>query len=193
MKRVSQSSIASAILNNTIRYKEQINSILKMHSLTLKVLFPFRNVLNFAVKIRLCEAFVLSQFNYYSSIYYSVVDQQVYPSNTKNSEFLFKIDIWRTQIWPPRLNTFNRLYCLYLCHMIVVFKTLPHLYNKIKYRCDVHNIIILFRSFTQNFRFQQIFLLRLLLHVYNAVSSFFEHLSPATFQLTNWTMLKTSQ
>lgn len=62
------------IIDNTHRYRDQIVKYIKNAFLQLKKLFPFRSVLNVNIKIKLCEAFVLSQFTYCSAVYHPAID-----------------------------------------------------------------------------------------------------------------------
>lgn len=144
------------ILDNDFRYRQQMNIYIRNAYINLKKLFPHRSILSTKAKTALCEAFILSQFTYCASLYHPAIDkhteyriQKIQNSCIRLIFGLRKYDHVSHKLkqlgW---LNMWGRreLQTLCLFHKILLSKTPPYLYNRIKYRGDVHSITTRFRG-----------------------------------------------
>lgn len=144
------------ILDNTFRYKHQITKYISRAYLQLKKLYPYRHTLNIDVKTKLCEVFVLSHFTYCSTVYHSALDRdtEYRIQKVQNSCLRFIYGIRKFEhisfklVETGWLDMWCRreLRCLRLYHKVLNTKTPPYLYNKIRFRSDVHSITTRFRG-----------------------------------------------
>lgn len=138
------------ILDNTLRYRDQILKCIQRSYAALKLLYPHRNSLTVATKKILCDTLVLSQFNYCSALYGPSLDvdfaNRIQRVQNSCLRFIFGIrkydHISHKLIDIKWLNMNNRrkLHALCLYHKIIIYKKPPYLYEKITFRTDVHNI-----------------------------------------------------
>lgn len=184
------------IIDNTFRYRDQISKYIKNAYLQLKKLYPYRSVLNTNIKLKLVEAFVLSQFTYCAALYHPAIDcvtanriQKIQNSCLRFAYGIRKYDhISHTLAESGWLNMRNRreLQSLCLFHRILTFETPPYLLNKITFRSDVHNITTRFRGlisppahkmslYTRSFTFS-------IYSKYNSLPNSFKSLSPGLFK-----------
>lgn len=144
------------IIDNGFRYRAQISKYINTAYFYLKRLYSYRDLLNTDVKKKLCETYILSQFNYCASVYHTAID-----ANTSHRIQLIQNCCLR---YIFGLRKFDRVshtlrdagwlcmkdrreaQTLSLYHKIILFKSPPYLYNKITFRCDVHTINTRFRS-----------------------------------------------
>lgn len=153
---VDKAKSLGLILDNTFRYRDQISLAIRNAYINLKKLFPFRHIFNEKVKRNLCDSFVLSQFSFCSPIYHACLDnisrnriQKVQNACLRYIYGIRKFDhISHKLLSAQWLNMQNRrlLRILSLFHKIILTKTPPYLYNKIRYRTDVHNLLTRFRG-----------------------------------------------
>lgn len=140
------------ILNNDFRYKKHVSSCVQKAYANLRILYPHRSYLNVDIKIKLCEALVLSQFYFCAPIYSFCLDsidsyriQKVQNSCLRYIFGIRKYDHISHKLSELKwLNMKNRflLQSLTLFHSIISSKEPQYLFNKIKFRTDVHNINI---------------------------------------------------
>jgi len=140
------------VIDSDLRYKKHINFLLQRSHCALKMIYSHRNVLDQKTKIMLCESLVLSHFNYCDVVYNNCIDavDKKRIQRVQNSCLRF---IWgvrgrervshlvRRTGW---LNMAERRSFHALCfyHKILTTRTPPYLYNRIRFRTDVHNINI---------------------------------------------------
>lgn len=140
------------ILDNTLRFRDQVSKMVQKAYAGLRLLYPHRKYLNSNTKKLLCDTLVLSQFTYCAPVYGPCLDcdssariQRVQNSCIRFIYGLRKFDHVSHKLIELRwLNMAQRrkLYSLCLFHKIIKTKTPPYLYNKITFRSDVHNINI---------------------------------------------------
>lgn len=143
-------------LDNSFRYRHQINSYIKSAYLRLRVLYPHRSVLSKSVKIRLCETLILSIFTYCSIIYNAAIDQETEYriQKVQNSCLRYIFGIRKHDHISHKLpecgwlNMKDRRKVQALCfyHKLLLSKTPPYLYRKVRFRCDVHSITTRYRN-----------------------------------------------
>jgi len=144
------------IMDNSLRFDKHIGSLIQKAVITLKKLYAYKHLLNQQMRTMLCEALVLSIFNFGDPVYNSclTVTDATRIQRVQNSclRYIFgirKFDrVTHTLKVVGWLNMARRriLHANCLYHSIVRTQTPPYLYNKITYRTDVHNINIRFKN-----------------------------------------------
>lgn len=144
------------MLDNSFRYREQINKYIKNAYLNLKMLYPHRSVLNYTVKTRLCDALVLSHFAYCSTIYNPAIDQiaECRVQRIQNSCLRYIFGIRKYEHISHKLpkcgwldmKRRRELQALCVYYKIMTSKSPPYLYEKIRFRSDVHSITTRYRN-----------------------------------------------
>lgn len=139
-------------IDNTFRYRDYISRIIGRAYNNLKVLYSYRHIFSIRLKTTLCEAMVLSLFNYCASVYGFCLDaidaRRVQVVQNSCMRYIFgirKYDRISHKLSDLRwLNMHNRvrLHSLNLFHKILREGSPPYLLEKITYRTDVHNINI---------------------------------------------------
>lgn len=142
------------ILDNNFRYKKHVSNCIQKAYTNLRVLYPHRTYLSVNIKAKLCEALVLSQFGFCAPVYSPCLDsldsQRIQKVQNSCLRYIFGIrkyeHISHKLINLRWLNMKNRflLQSLTLFHSIIMHKEPQYLYEKIKFRTDVHNINIRF-------------------------------------------------
>lgn len=142
-------------IDTDLRFSNHVLNKTKVAFANLKLIYAHRQILNSSTKKLLCDALVLSHFNFADAVYgpcLTIVDsrriQRVQNSCVRLvcglrgrrgvSASLRKIN-WMTML-ERRL-----LHSLVLFNKIITYGSPPYLYNKIKFRTDVHNINIRFK------------------------------------------------
>lgn len=62
------------VIDSNLRFREHVKSLIQKSFSSLKILYSSRHLLNFKLKVMLCESLVLSQFNYCDFIYGPCID-----------------------------------------------------------------------------------------------------------------------
>lgn len=184
------------IMDNTFRYRDQISKYICQGYQTLRKLYPHRSHLHIEIKKRLCEALVLSNFNFCVPIYHSaiekVTEERIQKIQKSCLRFIYGIrkydHISHKLVDAGWLNMSNRriLLCQCLYHQIIITKTPPYLCNKITYRTDIHNVTTRFRSlispplhstacYERSFTYQ-------IYRMYNSLPNDFKNLSIVQFK-----------
>lgn len=148
--------ILGLVLDNTLRYRQQISRYISNSYLALRTLYPHRKYLPISVKKSLCDAIVLSQFNYCAPVYHASIDActSVRIQRIQNSCLRYIYGIRKFEHISHKLhdacwlNMFNRRKLLNLClfHRIIVQNKPPYLCNRFSYRSDIHNVHVRFRG-----------------------------------------------
>lgn len=122
----------------------------KKSYLNLKLLYPHRQIMNKKTKITLCESVILSHFNYADTLYGPciTVASSRRIQKVQNSCLSFIYGIRRRNRISYKLKDANwlsmmkwrSLHLACLVYNIIIFGKPPYLYNKIRFRTDVHNI-----------------------------------------------------
>lgn len=138
--------------DNTFRFKNQISKYVQRSYCALKLIYPHKNYLSENIKTMLCELLVLSNFNYCAPLYYPCLDMasKYRVQKVQNSCIRYIFGIRRRDHVTHKLKDINwltmnnrlKLATLCLYHQIVLSKQPVYLYNKIRFRTDVHNINI---------------------------------------------------
>lgn len=143
-------------LDRTFRYRDQISKYIKNSYINLKKLYPYKNILNQTIKKQLCDTLVLSHFDYCCSVYHGALDsftaariQKIQNACVRYIYSLRKYDHISQKLnetgW---LNMHSRREYRMLClfHKVILYRTPPYLYRRIRFRCDVHNLTTRFRG-----------------------------------------------
>lgn len=139
-------------MDNTFRYKTHINTCLRKSYTSLKLLYPLRSILPIKTKICLCDSLVLSRLTYGSQVFSSCLDVEdnMKLQRLQNSclRFIYGIRKYahishklKDAKWMNMKNRFH-YHRATLYHSIVSNKKPAYLYNKIRFRTDVHNVNI---------------------------------------------------
>lgn len=140
------------IIDNSFRYRKHVNKCLQRSYGCLKLLYPHRSYLSAGVKLQLCNSLVLSKLNYCSQVFSPCLDSETRYKIQKlqNSCLRYAYGIRKYQhvshklIVAGWLNMSQRFAIQELClyHSVLQKKMPAYLYNKIRFRTDVHNINI---------------------------------------------------
>lgn len=144
------------IMDNEFRFSEHVSKRLQIAYMNLKLIFQHRRVLNKQLKTALCEAFVLSQLTFCDTVYgpciSSLVAGRIQKLQNSCVRLIFGIrkydHISHAFVENGWLKMDQRRYlhtvCLY--HKILDEKSPPYLYNRIRFRTDVHNVNLRFKG-----------------------------------------------
>ena len=139
-------------VDSDLRFKEHIKSCIKKAFSNLRNIYASKDLLNKNTRMLLCNSLVLSHFNYCDVVYGPCLDsvtsrrvQRVQNSCVRLIYKLNKRDHISHRI--KELNWLNmenrRLLHAWVCFQrIVTTKSPPHLYNKIRFRTDIHSLNI---------------------------------------------------
>jgi len=143
-------------IDSGLKFKEHVSQCIKKAYSNLKLIFHNRKYLNVQLKQNLCNCLVLSQFNHCDVVYgpcLSAFDseriQRLQRSCLRLIHGVRKFEPishkLRSTGW---LNMYNRrlLHSLTLFHKIITNRAPPYLYNKIRFRTDVHNLNLRHRN-----------------------------------------------
>lgn len=143
-------------IDSDLRFSQHITEKLKKSYMNLKLIYAHREFLDIKTKTLLCEALILSLFNFCDVVYgpcLTVFDsnriQKVQNSCLRLIHGLRKYQhISHTLKISNWLNMEGRRYVHLACLFsdILRSQTPPYLYYKITYRTDVHNINIRFKN-----------------------------------------------
>lgn len=143
-------------LDTDLRFKTHINKCTQRAYANLKYLYPHRHILSQSLKIKITDMLVLSHFNYCDSVYGPCLDK----ANANKIEkiqkaclrYIYGIRKYEHVTYKLKdtkwlnMEARRKLHCTTLFHNIVLNKSPPYLYNKIKYRSDVHTLNLRFRG-----------------------------------------------
>lgn len=144
------------LMDPDLRFTDHINLCLQKAYINLKLLFQHRHVLTRNLKSMLCNSLVLSHLNFCDAVYGPCITARVAGRIQKlqNSciRLIFGIRKYDRISYAYRQSgwlmmgdrRYLHLLCLY--HKILTNKSPPYLYNKIRFRTDVHNINIRFKG-----------------------------------------------
>lgn len=144
------------LLDTNLRFSEHVIKCLKTAYANLKMLYPHRHVLSRSLKAKLTDILVLSHFNYADVVYGPCLTsldanriQRVQKSclryiygirKYEPVSFLLKDVQWLN------MQQRRKLHSACLFHGILRFKSPPYLYNKIRFRSDVHTLNLRYRG-----------------------------------------------
>lgn len=185
------------LLDNTFRYRDQISKYINLAFLNLRKLYPHRANLTVKTKKILCETFVLSHFRYCSEIYHSCLDyitsyriQKIQNACLRYIYGIRKFDHVSHKLmdigWLSMRGR-RELQTLFFYHKIITTKSPPYLYNKIRFRTDVHNVTTRFRGlisppYHRTALFERSFVF-CIYKKYNELPDFLKACGTATFKL----------
>lgn len=138
------------IIDQSFRFKSQVNNMIKKAYTNLKLLYGSRYLLNQKLKILLCDSLVLSQFNYADVVYHFCIDQndsyRIQKIQNACLRFIYGLrkfnhishKLQDTQWLNMKKRRVLHVLCFY--HKLMLLKSPKYLFNKIRYRTDVHNL-----------------------------------------------------
>ena len=147
---VDEARSLGVVVDSSLRFRGHVASLLRRAYSTLRLLYGNRCLLSQTMRSQLCEALVLSVFNHGDAVINGYLDVATSTriQRLQNSCLRFIFGIRRRDRishalgWIGWLNMSRRRLlrsaCLY--HRIILSKTPPYLYCRIRYRTDVHNI-----------------------------------------------------
>lgn len=140
------------IMDCKLKFKEHITLCLKKAYSMLKLIYSHRYYLSQKTKSMLCDALVLSHFNFADHLYGPFLDSldMKRVQKVQNSCLRLIFGIRRRERIShklPELGWLNMagrraLHSAVFFYKIIKFKCPPYLHQKIKYRTDVHNVNI---------------------------------------------------
>lgn len=149
---VTESKNLGFFLDTDLRFKKHINNCIKRAFCNLKKIYASKDLLDKKTIQMLCDSLVLSHFSYGDVVYGPCLDvitsrriQRIQNScirlicglrGREHVSHKLKEIHW--------LNMANRrlLHASVFYHKVVITQTPPYLYNKIRFRTDVHNVNI---------------------------------------------------
>lgn len=184
-------------MDTDLRFKEHVNKCIQKAYLNLKLLFPHRHILTQKLKIQLTDSLVLSHFNYCDTVYGPCLDNidinRIEKVQKSCLRFAFGIRkycriSYKLKAAKWLCMTLRRdLHCMSLYHNILTYKSPQYLYNKIKYRSDVHNLGLRFRKLIsppphKTAMYRRSFSFSIYYH-YNKIPTNFKLLNPSSFKI----------
>lgn len=144
-------------IDTDLRFSNHVTNKIKAAFVNLKMIYAHRHILDLNTKKTLCDALVLSHFNYSDVLYGPCItkfDKQRI-QRMQNSCIRLICGIRRRERVTNRLKNIKWLNMeeRRLLHMLVTYnnviinKSPPYLYNKIRFRTDVHNINVRHKHF----------------------------------------------
>lgn len=137
------------VIDNSFRYRDQINTYIRNAYIQLKKIYINRKDLSLNLKKQLCETFVLSQYNFCSPIYHPAIDvatsrriQKIQNSCLRVIYGIRKFSRISHKLVDARwLSMYNRreLQSLLFHHKIFTSRRPEYLYNKIIFRFQIHD------------------------------------------------------
>lgn len=149
---VDEAKNLGVVMDNTFRFRKHVSLCLQRGYGSLKMLYPHRSYLSRPVKVALCSSLVLSRLQHCCQLYSACLDgEYAYKvQKLQNSCLRYIYGVRKYEhishfLKPTNwLNMNNRFKMYRLCfyHSVMTKKEPRYLYNKIRYRTDVHNINI---------------------------------------------------
>lgn len=169
------------LLDNKLNFQQHVSKIIQNSFYKLKIIYSYRHILSTKIKLLLCDSLILSNFNYCDVVYDQCTDGTDVKSiqRVQNACLCFNYGIRKrerishTSSQANWLNMHNRraLHSAASYHKIIKLKSPPYLYNKIKFRTDVHNINIRQKNLTiakHTTEFKKILFTYCIAYIYNA-------------------------
>lgn len=184
------------IVDDKLRFKQHISKLIQSAYCKLKILYGSRECLNFNLRKSLCDSLILSMFTYCDAVYGPCLDKSDIHriQKVQNSCLRFIYGVARRNHISPYLAVtkwFDMARRRFLnsavfYHKLLLTKTPPYLFNKIRFRTDVHNINIRFKGILtpplhRTERFKRSFSYNVT-KVYNRVPNIFKSLSVDNFR-----------
>lgn len=149
---VNEAKNLGLIIDRDLRFKKHINNCIKRAIFNLKNIYASRGFLNRETIKMLCDTLVLSHFSYCDVVYGPCLDvvTSMRIQRVQNSCIRLIYGLKRRDHVSPKLkelgwlNMADRrlLHAAVFFHGIVSTRCPPYLYNKIRYRSDIHNLNI---------------------------------------------------
>lgn len=193
---VNETKNLGVIFDSGLRFKKQVSNMIRNAYFKLKILFNSRHLLSHKLKITLCELFVLSQFNYCSTLYGFCIDKQdsnrIQKVQNACIRFIYGIRKYdhvtyklKELKWITMENK-RKYHALCFFHKLIKLKSPQYLYNKIRFRTDVHNINIRKKDMLslpphKTSLFQRSFSYNVV-KMYNGIKPEFKSMSPCLFK-----------
>ena len=150
IKIYNTSKSLGIIIDSDLRFRDHVTSKLRKAYGALKLIYNQRHFLTQDIKKLLCDSLVLSVFNHGDCVYGPCLDQNETRriQKVQNSCLRLIFGIRRRNRISHKmkhvgwLNMYNRrsLHFACFCYKIIKFKTPTYLFDKIKFRTDIHNV-----------------------------------------------------
>ncbi|CAH0559663.1 unnamed protein product [Brassicogethes aeneus] len=152
IEQVNKAKNLGVIFDSNLRFSEHVSNCVKKAFYNLKNIYSQRHLLNTNIKKLVCDSMVLSHFNYCDALYgfcLTKIDERRI-QRLQNSCVRLICGVRRRLSVKSKfceigwLNMSERrlLHSLVLFNNVVTYKCPPYLYNKIKFRTDVHTLNI---------------------------------------------------
>lgn len=144
------------IIDNKLRFKEHINKCIQKAFINIKLIYNSRQFLTTSMKTILCEALVLSHFNFCDIVYGPAIDSADANriQKVQNSCLRLIFGVRKRERISHKLkelswlSMFHRrlLHSACLFYNIICSKCPVYLYRKLKFRTDVHTLNLRFKG-----------------------------------------------
>ena len=204
---VDSAKTLGLVLDNSFRYTDQVTRYIKNAYAALRLLYPHRSYLTYETKRILCEALVLSQFNYMLPLYHPALSaydsnriQKVQNCCLRYIYGLRKYDHISHKLqsagWLSMKNR-AQLNALVLYHKLLFYETPPYLFNRIHFRDSIHDRVTRYRHFiSPPLHRTSLFKRSFSYHIYksyNYISSSLKRLAPFSFRVRVFQSMFNSQ
>lgn len=184
------------LIDDNLRFTSHVNHCIANAYNVLRILYQNRDCFNRKLKRTLCDSLVLSKLNYCDIVYGPCIDSVVTlkVQRLQNSclRFIYGIrkfdHISHKLIEAKWLDMNHRriLHSLCLYQKIILFKSPPYLYAKIRFRSDVHSLNLRFKGLItppkhHNEFFKRSFIYTLF-YYYNRLPAPYKMLNLSTFR-----------
>lgn len=142
--------------DSDLRFHQHVSDMVKRAYSSLRSLYPFRKSLSIPVRKTLCDSLVLCHFNFCDVVYGPCLDtfDSYRIQKVQNSCLRFIFGLNRRQHvsrYLPLISWLNmsdrrKLHMGVFVHKLILLKTPPYLYERIRFRTDIHNLNLRFRG-----------------------------------------------
>ena len=144
-------------LDVNLRFYKHVQSLLQRSYVKMKLLYSNRYLLNFKMRKKLCEAFVMSIYNYCYIVYYPFLDlitkkRIQYVQNTC-CRFIFNLRKYDSvsnnikQIGWLRCDNMYKFYSMIFFRKLLESKQPLYLFQKLEFRSNAHNLNLRDRNY----------------------------------------------
>lgn len=144
------------IFDSDLRFKAHITKLIQRSYSVLKLLYSNRHILNKFLRRMLCDSLVLSHFNFCDVLYHSCIDSADGDriQRVQNSCLRFicglrrrdRISCMVVRMGWMNMSARRRFHSACFYYRVIITCTPPYLYNKIKFRTDVHTLNLRHKS-----------------------------------------------
>lgn len=143
-------------MDENLNFEQHVQSKFQVAFMRLKTLYQYKNVIPKNVKLLFVDSLVLSLFNYCDCVYQPCLTERTKKriQRVQNAGIRFCLKLPRREPTSQHIRDVNwlrmddrqKIHLLCFVFKIVTDKMPKYLYNKLRYRFDVHDIITRHRT-----------------------------------------------